>query len=138
ASSYVTPARTISHFPKNRSGVPLDFGPSRGIVVVDQTRVALDLVPRPLRHAAKQTEEPSLPEEIPRMTFTLWLRKMFGPRVQGSRASRQPSRKRSVPQVECLEDRLAPALLTVTSLADSGTGTLRAAILNSVNHTNGG
>ena len=43
-----------------------------------------------------------------------------------------------VPRLECLEDRLAPATLAVTSAADSGAGTLRHAIQNSVNHTGGG
>ena len=56
------------------------------------------------------------------MTFKQWLRKAFGPRVQGSRASRrgksrQPSRRRCVPRLEFLEDRLVPAILMVTSLA---------------------
>src|SRR5262245_27922467 len=79
------------------------------------------------------------------MTFKYWLHKVFGTRVQGSRASRrtksrQPSRPRFVPRAELLEDRLAPALLTVNSLADntpSGDGlvTLREAISAAINHT---
>lgn len=40
--------------------------------------------------------------------------------------------------MECLEHRLALATLTVTSLADSGVGTLRAAISDSVNRTGAG
>jgi hypothetical protein len=61
------------------------------------------------------------------MTFTQWLRKVFGPRAQASRASRrgkswQPSRHRFVPRLELLEDRLAPAnTITVTGLGDSAT-----------------
>ncbi len=47
------------------------------------------------------------------------------PRSPGSR----PLRRR-VPRLEALEDRLAPAMFTVTSTADSGTGSLRAAILS--------
>ena len=77
------------------------------------------------------------------MSSKQWLRKLLGPRVQGSPAarrakSRQPSRRDYVPRAELLEDRLAPAILTVTSLADSGAGTLRAAIQNNVSHTGGG
>ncbi len=76
------------------------------------------------------------------MTFTQWLRKVFGPRVQGSPASRrgksrQPSRHRFVPGLEFLEDRLAPALLVVNSTDDNTTDTdtltLREAI-TLVNH----
>jgi len=67
------------------------------------------------------------------MTFTQWLRNAFGPRVQASRASRrgksrQPSRRRYMPTLELLEDRLAPASFVVSSLADSGANTLRAAV----------
>jgi hypothetical protein len=76
------------------------------------------------------------------MTYKQWLRKVFGPRVQNSRASqsRPPSRHRFVPMAELLEGRLAPATLIVNSLADntpSGDGlvSLREAILASVNHT---
>ena len=76
------------------------------------------------------------------MTFKQALRKVFGVRDLDSRDSRrgkswQP-RFRFAPRLEWLENRLAPAILTVSSLADSGVGTLRAAILNSINHQNGG
>ena len=61
--------------------------------------------------------------------FTQWLRKMFGPNVQGSRAcrrgkSRKP-RHRYVLRVEFLEDRLVPATLTVTSLTDGNLASLK-------------
>ncbi|HEY7423195.1 MAG TPA: hypothetical protein VH682_03040, partial [Gemmataceae bacterium] len=74
------------------------------------------------------------------MTFKQWLRKAFGPWVQNSRASRrrksrQSLRRRCVPRLELLEDRLAPAILTVNSTADNTTDTshltLREAILAS-------
>src|ERR1700676_2833086 len=79
------------------------------------------------------------------MTFKQWLRKVFGPQVQVSRASRRgksrpSSRHRYVPTVELLEEKLAPAILSVNSLADNtppgdGLVSLREAILASVNHT---
>ena len=77
------------------------------------------------------------------MTFKLWARKLFDPRTPGEGMARRdrprpPSRPRCVPRVESLEGRLAPATLTVTSLADSGAGTLRAAIVSSVGRTGGG
>jgi Bacterial Ig-like domain (group 3) len=77
------------------------------------------------------------------MTFTQWLRKAFVPRVQDSRASRrgksrQPSRRWRAPRLEWLEDRLAPAILMVTNTNDSGTGSLRDAILANINHTTDG
>src|SRR3954453_20836174 len=77
------------------------------------------------------------------MTFNQWLRKALGPKLRNSRASRrdklrQPSTFRYVPKAELLEDRLAPAILTVSSLADTGAGTLSAAIQASVSRTGGG
>src|SRR5689334_24442177 len=74
------------------------------------------------------------------MTFKQWLRQAFGPWMRSSRASRrgksrQPLRQRCVPRLEWLEDRLAPAILTVNSTADNTTDTshltLREAILAS-------
>src|SRR5262249_4161433 len=68
------------------------------------------------------------------MTFTQWLRKVFGPRMQGSRACRRGKPRqyqyRYRPSVERLEDRLAPASFLVTNTADSGAGSLRQAILD--------
>src|SRR5262245_10718113 len=74
------------------------------------------------------------------MTFKNWLRNVFGPRVQGSRAgrrdrSRQASRARFMPRLDLLEDRLAPATLVVNSSADNAAPadqllTLREAILS--------
>src|SRR5205823_343625 len=57
--------------------------------------------------------------------------------------SRQQSQFRRVPRLEFLEDRLAPAILTVNSLLDNTTAndgltTLREAIQASVGRTNGG
>ena len=77
------------------------------------------------------------------MTFKQWLRNEFAPEARAARAarasrrgkSRQPSGRRRVPRVEFLEDRRMMANFTVTSLADSGAGTLRAAIHDSVNNT---
>ena len=77
------------------------------------------------------------------MIFHQWVRELFGPASRVTRASRRrrsraASRHRHVPRLELLEDRLAPAVLMVTNVADSGTGSLRQAILNSFNHINGG
>ena len=73
------------------------------------------------------------------MTFKQQLRKLFGPKVKVSPASRrgksgQRPRRRSVPLLELFEDRVTPAVLMVTSLADLGVGTLRGEILASVGH----
>jgi type VI protein secretion system component Hcp len=77
------------------------------------------------------------------MTFKDRLSQAFGPRAQRARASRrgkhqQTSRLRFTPTAELLEARLAPAILMVSSLADSGAGSLRAAIEASVSRTGGG
>ena len=66
----------------------------------------------------------------------------FRPDMSGSPVarrvkSRQPGGRDYVPRAELLEDRWAPAVLTVTSLADSGAGTLRALIQSSVTRTGG-
>ena len=71
------------------------------------------------------------------MTFKHWLRQTLGSRGRVARAagrgkSRQPSRLRFVPRLDSMEDRLAPATFMVTTLADSGAGSLRAAIDASV------
>jgi hypothetical protein len=77
------------------------------------------------------------------MTFTQWLRKVFGSRKQVARGSHRGNsrpawRYRFVARVEFLEDRLAPAVLLVTNNNDSGTGSLRDAILASVNRATDG
>src|SRR5262249_34579926 len=74
------------------------------------------------------------------MNLTQPLRAAFGSRVRASRRgkSRQSLRHRLLSRVEFLEDRVVPATLTVTSLADSGPGTLRDEIVASVTKTNGG
>jgi hypothetical protein len=53
-----------------------------------------------------------------------WLRRLFAPAVRPRPAT--PHRVR--PTLEALEDRQVPAVLTVTSLADYGAGTLRTAV----------
>jgi hypothetical protein len=60
------------------------------------------------------------------MGFSSWL----GKRQPSARSSRGSPRERPRyrPRLEALEDRWLPSTLTVTSLADSGPGTLRAAI----------
>src|SRR5262249_56177908 len=50
---------------------------------------------------------------------------------QGMRSRRRPSRptpRHCRPSLEALEDRAVPSLLTVTNLANSGPGSLRAAV----------
>jgi hypothetical protein len=76
------------------------------------------------------------------MTFTQWLRQNFKARTSTSRAARRSNARLSARalRVECLEDRLAMATLTVTSLLDNSTAndglvTLREAIAASVNRT---
>ena len=71
------------------------------------------------------------------MTFKQWVRDVFGPESRAERPSRRgkarrPARHRWVPTVELLEDRRMLTNFMVTSLADSGTGTLRQAIMDSV------
>jgi hypothetical protein len=61
------------------------------------------------------------------------------PSVLRSRTSHRgksglPRRHRYAPTMDMLEDRLAPAILMVTTLADSGAGSLRDAINTSANH----
>jgi Putative Ig domain len=74
------------------------------------------------------------------MTFKQWVRDVFGPESRAARASRRgksrrPARHGWVPTLELLEERRMLTAYTVTSLADSGPGTLRQAILDSVaNH----
>jgi YDG domain len=84
------------------------------------------------------------------MTFAQWLRQTFGSQGQIARAprrgkSRQASRLRFVPRLDVMEDRLAPAILTVNSLLDNtiandGLITLREAIAaaNAGTNPNGG
>lgn len=64
------------------------------------------------------------------MTFTQWLRQTFGAQGQPSRASRrgksqQASRLRFLPRLDSMEDRLAPAVMPVTSLRDGTLASLR-------------
>jgi uncharacterized protein (TIGR03118 family) len=67
------------------------------------------------------------------MTFLLgtWLQAMRRNAAIGARTRRGANRKRPhpiVPRLEALEDRWLPSTLTVTSTADGGAGSLRAAI----------
>src|SRR5579884_820157 len=67
------------------------------------------------------------------MTFLLgrWLKAMNGRAALGVCNHRRTTRTRStrfVPRLETLEDRTVPSMPTVTSAADSGTGSLRADI----------
>jgi predicted outer membrane repeat protein len=66
------------------------------------------------------------------MGFLSWLRNRTSNRALRGRTQRRPAAPRFRPQLEALEDRMVPAQigLTVNSLADSGPGTLRAAILD--------
>ena len=64
------------------------------------------------------------------MWFSSWLRKQTSIQCPRARAQHRPAAQRFRPQLEALEDRWLPSQigLTVSSLADSGPGTLRAAI----------
>jgi parallel beta-helix repeat protein len=64
------------------------------------------------------------------MWFSSWLRQGTAGRAPRGPAQRRPAAPRFRPRLESLEDRLLPSQvnLTVSSLADAGLGTLRAAI----------
>jgi hypothetical protein len=76
------------------------------------------------------------------MTFKQWMRDVFGPESRSARASRRGKSGQAVrvrlPRVELLEDRRMLATLLVTNTNDSGAGSLRQAVLNSVGHSGGG
>ena len=62
-----------------------------------------------------------------------WMnRKGFTP-SRGRQTATRPARRRPRPHLEALEDRCLPSVLTVTSLADSGPGSLRDAIAQAGN-----
>jgi hypothetical protein len=65
------------------------------------------------------------------MWLTSWLRNRTSNHALRGRVSHRPAAARFRPLIEALEDRAVPAQisLTVSSLADAGPGTLRAAIL---------
>jgi predicted outer membrane repeat protein len=65
------------------------------------------------------------------MGFSSWLGNWTRSRASRGRTPRRPAAARFRPQLEGLEDRWLPSQvpLTVSSLADSGTGSLRAALL---------
>src|SRR5437870_4605068 len=69
------------------------------------------------------------------MLFPSWLQWLKGGSVRGRRGPHPRSSRRTLPlprsflpRLEVLEDRTVPSTFTVTNLADSGTGSLRAAI----------
>jgi predicted outer membrane repeat protein len=64
------------------------------------------------------------------MWFSSWLRRLTSHRVPRGRTPQRLAAARFWPRLEALEDRWVPSQigLTVTSVADSGPGTLRAAI----------
>lgn len=77
------------------------------------------------------------------MNFKKWLHSSILPRMQSSRASRRakslrPSHRGYVPRVFLLEDRRLLAVLTVTTNAELGVGSLAYVINSSVNRINGG
>ena len=103
-------------------------------VINDQPRViadsfvvpdeALDLVPGPLRHAARENKEPSTARGDTAMTFKQWLRDAFGPgsRLRVLPAAASPGGLRIAGTclcVESLEDRRMLAIFTVNSLLDN-------------------
>src|SRR3954453_14052478 len=64
-------------------------------------------------------------QEMDTRTFSSWLHWLKGGPGRGRRG--QPQRS-FLPRLEVLEDRTVPSTFTVTNLADSGGGSLRAAI----------
>src|SRR5262249_33797792 len=72
-----------------------------------------------------------VPERRNIMWFSSWLRNRTSNRAPRRRATHRAAAPRFRPRLEALEDRTVPSqvTLTVSSLADSGSGTLRAAIL---------
>ncbi len=77
------------------------------------------------------------------MSFTQWLRQVFGLGVQVAHTSRrgktrQPSRRRHVPSLEILEDRLAPATLTVNTKDDNASDTSVLTLREAVTLVNNG
>jgi hypothetical protein len=74
------------------------------------------------------------------MTLSQRILRTIGRGAKALRASRRGNgnpRHRYAPIMQVLEERRALTTLMVTSIADSGAGTLRAAIANSINHTGG-
>ena len=65
------------------------------------------------------------------MAFLSWLRSRTSIRPPRGRAQHRPAAARFRPQLEALEGRDVPSTFTVTSLADSGPGTLRAGVASS-------
>src|SRR5437016_2507198 len=70
------------------------------------------------------------------MAFSSWLQWLKGGSSRGRRGQPPRSSRRTVapprsflPRLEVLEDRTVPSTFTVTNLADSGPGSLRAAIM---------
>jgi hypothetical protein len=66
------------------------------------------------------------------MTSRLWIRTLFGHKVRPL-TGRRPRGQHAQLALEALEDRLAPATFTVANLNDSGTGSLRQAVLDANN-----
>src|SRR5262249_24339552 len=77
------------------------------------------------------------PQRTPAMVLSAFVRrwmngKGFTP-PRGRQTAARPARRRPRPHLEALEDRSVPSVLTVTSLADSGHGSLRDAIAGAGN-----
>src|SRR5438132_2865113 len=60
--------------------------------------------------------------------LSTWLKPAKSKSIRTHRRGRRACPQRSIPRLEVLEDRALPSTLTVTSLADSGPGSLRDAI----------
>src|SRR4051812_15295071 len=70
-------------------------------------------------------------------SVTGWLKAMSrksGARRRDPRRGQRPPGRRSVPRLESLEQRLAPAIFTVNTLTDSGPGSLRNMIAQAGNN----
>src|SRR5215831_9328600 len=65
--------------------------------------------------------------EIP-MSFTRWLSDPFGLSLRPASPRKASAARSFRPTLEALEHRWVPSTLTVTSIADKGTGSLRAEI----------
>src|SRR5262249_13611019 len=83
-------------------------------------------IARRLTQAAPLPILPALGDRKEAIMFLTWLWQRWN-RKQ-TRPGTRPSRPRFLPRLEALEDRTLPSTFTVTTLSDSGAGSLRSAV----------